>query len=494
MKLKVETIKGNKILGTTKEELILVTLKDETAKKNVKEKRKPLNVCFVIDNSGSMGDRVKTQAYTDYYEKLMKQNLEKAEFYQKHPRRSVPSPLSPFRPVWPQDIFLQNCTDPYVYFEKEPLPEHLKVVIPMPPLVTKMTQAKDAAKEAIKSLGDEDIVSIVKFSGSATVVLNPINVTKENLVFIENAIDSISPEGATNLYDGWYHGASLVAKNIDNQKINRIITLTDGQATMGIRDCETFSEKVDVMLNAGISSSTIGVGDTFNEVLLETIAIAGNGNFYYVNEETNLNDVFMKEFNDIKNTAAQGVELSFDLASGIVVHNMTKDVLKEKTVGVYSIPNIRIQSQRSVLFKLEISSKFKKTKELVHLLKAKVKYINNEGKVEHVESSFDVSIVNKKEYEASEDVQEIKVQKALIEVAENQRKALEEMQKGNIALAKNMIGETLFAAQNSGVCDQRLSTVSASLSASLNNIDSVDKRESLRKEMYHSSYTAFRGE
>jgi hypothetical protein len=52
---------------------------------------------------------------------------------------------------------------------------------------------------------------------------------------------------------------------------------------------------VEQMSSKGVEFSTIGLGDGFNQSLLELISIKGNGTFNYVDNSVELSDVFLEE-------------------------------------------------------------------------------------------------------------------------------------------------------------------------------------------------------
>lgn len=496
MKINLETLKKNKITQTVNKELFMVKLTDNgQAKKESDVQRKPLNVAYVVDASVSMDDQIITPEWKAYKEKIVKRQQDVAEYYKEHNGRK--------QHMTPQygemGVFINNNIDfPIrndIYWDRRivELPEYLKEPIPMPAMVTKLMQAKKALKEAVNAMVEGDIVSIVLFANEAQVIVEPTKVNNDNKKMLMDKINGIHTLGATNLYAGWHLGALQVAKNFSQEKINRVELLTDGEITAGENKIEVICKNVSLLLEAGIGVSTFGFGDKFNEVLLEGISVSGNGNFYYVTESTNLSEIFMVEFDDIKNTAAQQIELSFETVAGLFVKNITSTVLKEKSPGKYIIPNVRFNTSREILFELNFDwNKISSVSELDNAITVNVKYLNNKGETVSVSKGFNMQIVDETSYNNAIENSEIKIQKALIDVAENQRKAMEEMQKGNLDGATMIMENSLnFAREFS---DSRLVGASQTLSASLNSMSDAGSHESIKKELYFSSYKGFRGE
>ena len=57
----------------------------------------------------------------------------------------------------------------------------------------------------------------------------------------------------------------------------RVILLSDGQANEGIVDQDQIAEQVRALANAGVTTTTVGIGVGFNEELMTAIANAGQG-------------------------------------------------------------------------------------------------------------------------------------------------------------------------------------------------------------------------
>jgi Ca-activated chloride channel family protein len=139
------------------------------------------------------------------------------------------------------------------------------------------------------SLTDEDVVSVVLFDNDAVTVQHSF---ASHLDGFERIIENYNPSGGTNIYKGLQEGVRNINKDFDSDKSNRIILLTDGYGTSQPKDIINFVEQ---MSSKGVEFSTIGLGDGFNQSLLELISIKGNGTFNYVDNSVELSDVFLEE-------------------------------------------------------------------------------------------------------------------------------------------------------------------------------------------------------
>ncbi len=71
----------------------------------------------------------------------------------------------------------------------------------------------------------------------------------------------------------------------------RIVMLTDGHANAGITDPSTLVELARTARTMGITTTTIGVGEGYDDDLLRAMADAGGGNSWYVERPDQAQDV-----------------------------------------------------------------------------------------------------------------------------------------------------------------------------------------------------------
>lgn len=95
-----------------------------------------------------------------------------------------------------------------------------------------------------------------------------------------DAIHRVAARGMTDLSGGWLCGCELVASELMELGVNRTLLLTDGLANRGITTLEELEPHAAELRKRGVSTSTFGVGDNFNEVLLQAMAEAGGGQSY----------------------------------------------------------------------------------------------------------------------------------------------------------------------------------------------------------------------
>ena len=94
---------------------------------------------------------------------------------------------------------------------------------------------------------------------------------------------------------------------------NRVVLLTDGQANAGIIDPGQLLGLARGAASRRVSTTCIGFGAGFNERLLESMAGAGAGNYWYVESYDQMAAIFQGEIEGLVALAAQNVEIEVRL-------------------------------------------------------------------------------------------------------------------------------------------------------------------------------------
>jgi Ca-activated chloride channel homolog len=196
-------------------------------------------------------------------------------------------------------------------------PLNLAVVIDRSGSMTgaKLEKTKQAAMQLVDRLAPNDIFSLVIFSDEAQVLVPAQRV--EDKDDLKEKIESIEAGGSTALYAGVKSGADQLEEYLSSKRINRVILLSDGLANVGPstpRDLRRFGSSV---AERGISVTTIGVGDDYNEDLMAGLAEASDANYYYVQDTEKLPQIFAKELGEMLSVAARNVRIEIICPAGV---------------------------------------------------------------------------------------------------------------------------------------------------------------------------------
>ncbi len=179
----------------------------------------------------------------------------------------------------------------------------------------KLNQAKQAARQLVSQLKGSDRLAIVHY-GSDVKSMDGLLATEENKDRLLKYIDGIWDDGGTNIGSGLSVGRDLVLKAKSDFKVNRLVLISDGQPTEGITELSGLTDIVREVRSFGISVSSIGVGDDFNEQLMEAFAEIGGGAYAYLQDASQLAVIFQKDLNAAGTQVAKGVTLTFRAPKG----------------------------------------------------------------------------------------------------------------------------------------------------------------------------------
>ncbi|HTY89529.1 MAG TPA: VWA domain-containing protein [Candidatus Acidoferrum sp.] len=179
----------------------------------------------------------------------------------------------------------------------------------------KLEKAKQAARQLVDRLAPDDVFTLVIYSDEARVLVPAQKV--ENKDALREKIEGIEAGGSTALYAGVKAGARQLRDYFSAKRINRVILLSDGLANVGPSSpCELRRLGRDLAVQ-GVSVTTIGVGDDYNEDLMAGLAEASDANYYYVRDTEKLPEIFAKELGEMLTVAAREVRIEIICPDGV---------------------------------------------------------------------------------------------------------------------------------------------------------------------------------
>ncbi len=179
----------------------------------------------------------------------------------------------------------------------------------------KLEKARQAAAVALDQLGPEDYFSVVVYDDEAEVLIAPQKAREKET--LKEKIHAIRDGGGTALYAGVEKGAAQLRKYFDGEKVNRIILLSDGNANVGPSSPSDLARFGKELRQDGLSVSTVGLGDDYNEDLMTALAEASHANYYYVQNVEKLPGIFAGELGALKSVVARNVKVTITLPEGV---------------------------------------------------------------------------------------------------------------------------------------------------------------------------------
>ena len=179
---------------------------------------------------------------------------------------------------------------------------------------------KHAVRTVINALGTEDRLSLVSFSSTAKVVLPLTKMNALGRKKAETALDSMKPTGATNLWDGLQTGMETLRTGSGGGRFSSCFLLTDGQPNIepplghlpALR-------KYKKQHNYSPSINTFGFGYSIDSELLTTLATEGGGNYIFTPDGGFVGTAFVNALSNLLSTFSHSMEIVMDPKEGASV-------------------------------------------------------------------------------------------------------------------------------------------------------------------------------
>lgn len=169
----------------------------------------------------------------------------------------------------------------------------------------KIALAKRAVEDGIMRLDATDRFAVVSYDQQIDVVIDSTTATAEAKQMALARLRAIDARGSTDLAEGWLRGCEQVALGLTDDAIGRCLLLTDGLANVGIKDPAILRTHATELRARRITTTTFGVGTDFDEVLLQSMADAGAGHYYYIDSVARIPDFMASEVGEALETVAR---------------------------------------------------------------------------------------------------------------------------------------------------------------------------------------------
>lgn len=183
----------------------------------------------------------------------------------------------------------------------------------------KLALAKHTLRLLTEQMREQDTITLITYADGEKLVLEPTKGTKENKAKILRAINGLSADGSTAGEQAIQLAYQEAQKSYIKDGINRILLMTDGDFNVGITDFNTLKGMVSEKRKSGISLSTFGFGtDNYNELLMEQLADAGDGNYSYIDNKNEAKKVLQRQLSSTLATIAQDVKVQVEFNPAVV--------------------------------------------------------------------------------------------------------------------------------------------------------------------------------
>lgn len=176
---------------------------------------------------------------------------------------------------------------------------------------------KSAMEVLLDELRPDDEIGIVEFGSQAREVMPLTRVSEGDDIL--RAIRSLRDGGSTNAEHGLKLGYKMLRRGAREGRLHRIIFCSDGVANVGNTGWESILENVRKESDE-ISLTTIGFGmGNYNDVLMEQLADAGDGQYAYVDNMREAKRVLRQNLTGTLQTIAKDAKAQIEFYPDYVI-------------------------------------------------------------------------------------------------------------------------------------------------------------------------------
>jgi Ca-activated chloride channel family protein len=177
----------------------------------------------------------------------------------------------------------------------------------------KLPLVRQGLLRLVSELDERDRVAIVVYAGNSGCVLASTPCTQSNKERIRSAIAALESGGSTNGEAGIQLAYQIAQDHFVKGGANRVILCTDGDFNVGTTDDESLKKLVADRAKSGVFLTALGFGmGNHNDQMLEAIADNGNGTYGYIDDEREVEKLFVRQLSGTLITIAKDVKIQVE--------------------------------------------------------------------------------------------------------------------------------------------------------------------------------------
>lgn len=183
----------------------------------------------------------------------------------------------------------------------------------------RLQQVKDAAARIIDMLGEDDHFALVTFNDRAEVVVAAQRA--RNKADLKRMIGSVEAAGGTEMATGMALALQEIQRPMLGRAVNRLLLLTDGRTYGDEGRCVEIARRAQ---SRSIGLTALGIGNEWNEDLLETMAARENSRTQYITSANEITQIFTDEVKRMHSIFAQDIGLRAEVRPGALLRSLDR--------------------------------------------------------------------------------------------------------------------------------------------------------------------------
>jgi Ca-activated chloride channel family protein len=175
----------------------------------------------------------------------------------------------------------------------------------------KLPLLKSALRRLVEKLGENDHVAMVVYAGSSGLALPSTSGLHQETILA--SLDRLQPGGSTNGASGIQLAYNVAREKFIKGGTNRVILCTDGDFNVGVTDQGSLTRLIEDEAKSGVFLSVLGFGaGNLKDSTMEKLADRGNGNYAYIDTESEARKVLVEQLGGTLVTIAKDVKLQLE--------------------------------------------------------------------------------------------------------------------------------------------------------------------------------------
>jgi Ca-activated chloride channel family protein len=175
----------------------------------------------------------------------------------------------------------------------------------------KIEDAKKSVLRLLADMRDEDEIAMVRYSTTSEVI-QPLARVGSVRSSLASRIRELTADGGTNIPDG-LRGGLRTLDEASKGRVKRIVLVSDG-----LDSTRTQAENLARnSFSSGITVSSLGIGNDFDEAYMGAVAQNGHGNFAFIKEGTSLANFLKRELEESSKTTIENARVQVTLPPGM---------------------------------------------------------------------------------------------------------------------------------------------------------------------------------
>lgn len=178
--------------------------------------------------------------------------------------------------------------------------------------------ARAASLALLDTMSPKDHFAVVAFDSKAEVLLPSTRIDDADLRELRTKIGAMKAQGTTDMVAGLRKALDQAEGAMEKEGVNRIVLLGDGVPN----DDAQINSLVSEATVHGISITTMGLGNDYDETLMGRIAQQSGGKFSYVEDSAKVSSFFKEEVTRLHKVVARGAYVELRPGPGVTIKSV----------------------------------------------------------------------------------------------------------------------------------------------------------------------------